>query len=159
MMLAAAMLAAAGHGVAAAEQAVGLQAQGVDPMAALHNAAGLDVRDELGRPVSAEVIAKELKAASAQAAAASAFTSRLPQAKAVTYMLELLKVARAAFRLPWPGLRLAQVFALPVPLRAPLCGLLVLQCLFVLALLRRSCPDREAAVLRNSPSLPLVLRC
>lgn len=159
VILAVAALAAAGLPATAAEHAVGLEARGVDPMAALHNAAGLDVRDALGRPVSAAVIAKEMKAAAAGAAAASAFASRLPQAAAVTYMLELLKIARASWRAAWPGFRLGEVWALPVPLRSRSCGLPVLSLLFIMLLLRCSRSRREAAVFNACSRLPLVLRC
>src|SRR5579872_3136370 len=86
-LLAAAALAAASLPLQAAERAVGLEAQGVDPMVALHNPSGLDVRDAEGRPVSAAVIARQLKAASAQSTADASYVSRLPQARAVAFML------------------------------------------------------------------------
>ena len=63
----------------AAERAVGIEAQGVDPMVALRNSQDLDVRDELGRPVSAKLVAAQLKAAQAAASADAAFSSRLPR--------------------------------------------------------------------------------
>ncbi len=44
----------------AGERAVGLEARGVDPSAALHNLWGLDVRDALGRKVSARRVEDQL---------------------------------------------------------------------------------------------------
>jgi hypothetical protein len=75
-------------GPARAETAVGLDARGVDPMAAVDNGTGLDVRDELGRPVSAKVVLDELKRAQVARAAETAYQSNLPKAKAVLPSLE-----------------------------------------------------------------------
>ena len=77
-----------------AERAVGLDAQGVDPMSALSNPSGLDVRDALGRPVSARLVASELKQAQAKAASEAAFASRLPKAAAIAAMLEMIETLR-----------------------------------------------------------------
>ena len=49
-------------------------------MAALSNPEGLDVRDTLGRPVSAALIEMQLKAAGVQAAGDATYSTRLPQA-------------------------------------------------------------------------------
>ncbi|MBI5240309.1 MAG: hypothetical protein HY926_07530 [Elusimicrobia bacterium] len=102
-------------GGAAAETAVGIEARGVDPMVALQNSHGLDLRDELGRPVSPKLIAAELKAAQAQAAADAAFSSRLPSARSMARTLELWRASLFSFaaglpRLPWRAL-----LALPAP--------------------------------------------
>jgi len=91
-----------------AETAVGLEAQGVDPMVALSNPGALDLRDELGRPVSPAIIARQLKAAQAEAAAQAAFSSRLPRARVVARMLEFWEgiktcLRRTAPRSPWHG--------------------------------------------------------
>jgi hypothetical protein len=75
-------------GRARAETAVGLDARGVDPMAALDNGAGLDVRDELGRPVSAQVVLDQLKQAQVARTAETAYQSSLPKAKTVLPSLE-----------------------------------------------------------------------
>jgi hypothetical protein len=75
-------------GRARAETAVGLDARGVDPMAAVDNGQGLDVRDELGRPVSAKVVLDEFKRAQVARAAETAYTSNLPKANAVLPSLE-----------------------------------------------------------------------
>ncbi len=75
-------------GRARAETAVGLDARGVDPMAAVSNPLGLDVRDELGRPVSAKVVLAEMKKASAVRAAEVSYASTLPKAKIVLPLLE-----------------------------------------------------------------------
>lgn len=68
--------------------AVGLEAQGIDPWQALHNFQGLDVRDELGRPVSAVLIESQLKSRSAAQASESAWSSSLPEARAALLVLE-----------------------------------------------------------------------
>ena len=75
-------------GRARAETAVGLDARGVDPMAAVSNPLGLDVRDELGRPVSGKVVLAEFKKAQAARAAETAYASTLPKAKIVLPILE-----------------------------------------------------------------------
>lgn len=103
LFLALALLAPAGR----AETAAGLDAQGVDPRAAVENAWGLDVRDETGRPVTREQVLADLKGAAVKRAADNAFTSSLPKARAVLSALELLAGAGAAFRLA------AAAFALP----------------------------------------------
>lgn len=84
---------------ARAETAAGLDAQGVDPRAAVENQWGLDVRDALGRPVTREQVLTDLKGAAVTRAAANAYTSSLPKARAVLSALELLAEAAAAFRL------------------------------------------------------------
>lgn len=73
---------------ARAETAVGLDARGVDPMAAVDNSQGLDVRDALGRPVSAQFVLQDLKRAQVARAAETSYTSALPKAKAVLASLE-----------------------------------------------------------------------
>jgi hypothetical protein len=86
LFLALALLAAASvH----AETAVGLDARGVDPMVALDNRMGLDVRDELGRSVTAAAVTKDLSRARARRVVEGAFTSRLPKAREILPLLEL----------------------------------------------------------------------
>lgn len=115
-----------------AERSVGLDAQGVDARHALENPYGLDLRDELGRPVSSKQIARELKAASAEAMGEAAeYASRLPQAAKIVPFLELLAALTAALRLP----------ALPNPLRAA----------FALA------PGSGPQAKRPPPALPFLL--
>lgn len=103
LFLALALLAQSGR----AEIAAGLDAQGVDPRAAVENRWGLDVRDALGRPVARAQVLADLKGAAVARAAENAFTSRLPKARAVLSALELLASAAAAFRVAASG------FALP----------------------------------------------
>jgi hypothetical protein len=74
---------------ARAETPVGLDAKGVDPMAAVNNRDRLDVRDALGRPVSAKVVLEQLKKAEAARSAQNAYSSVLPKAKTVLPALEL----------------------------------------------------------------------
>lgn len=144
---------------AAAETAVGLDARGVDPMAAVDNRWGLDVRDELGRPVSGEKVLGELKQASAARAAANAFASRLRNAASLLAALELLERGEAAL---W-----AFAAALPAPLATA--GLpgprprLPAVPVAVLALLAVSCtivrPRPCAAPLKSGRCRPEVLLC
>lgn len=106
LFLALALILAGGR--ARAETAVGLDARGVDPMAAVDNAQGLDVRDELGRPVSAKVVLDQLKQAQAARTAEAAYTSRLPKAKSVLASLEsapgvLLSLVRLIEGVPGPS--------------------------------------------------------
>src|SRR5688500_7143134 len=75
---------------ATAEMPVGLEAQGVDPWASLHNTQKLDVRDELGRPVSASVIESQMKAIAVEKAADDTYASRLAEARGVVRWVELL---------------------------------------------------------------------
>ena len=91
--------------VARAEAAVGLDARGVDPMAAVENRQGLDVRDELGRPVTAQAVLRDMKSASVARAAEAAYASTLPKARLILPALELAAGA---------GLRLVQ-FAASLP--------------------------------------------
>ncbi len=143
---------------AAAETPVGLEAQGVDAAVALENAQQLDVRDELGRPVSAALIRKQLKQAEATAAADAAYASRLPQARRVTLMLELLSGLGTAIgaALERGFERLLADAALPRPhQKLPAFAVAV----FTLALAAASvagavlrCPDL-------APSRSTVLRC
>ena len=74
---------------ARAEAPVGLDADGVNPMAAVDNRMGLDVRDALGRPVSGRLVLEQLKSAWAARAAANSFSSRLPRARFILPALEL----------------------------------------------------------------------
>jgi hypothetical protein len=91
-------------GSARAERSVGLDARGVDPMAAVSNPLGLDVRDELGRPVSGKAVLDDLKKAQVARAAETAYASTLPQARTVLPALEaavgrvlvLIQLAEAA---------------------------------------------------------------
>jgi hypothetical protein len=81
-----------------AETAVGLDAVGVDPLVSLSNPGNLDVRDAQGRPVSATLVAAQVKQARAKAASEAAFASRLPEAAAVAAFLEMLQALRHALR-------------------------------------------------------------
>lgn len=103
---------------ARAERAVGLEAEGVDPMAALHNEQGLDVRDALGRPVSAAVIVRQLKAASIARIVQAAATSSLPKARLFAVVLEFALAAEAALRLPHGFEPAPESWALPVKPRS-----------------------------------------
>lgn len=146
-------------GPAAAETAVGLDAQGVDPMAAVDNRWGLDVRDELGRPVSGEKILTELKAASAARAAANAFASKLSDAAALLAAVELLRHARTNLReLGGAAHRALASAGLPGP-RPKVSAALIA----VLAVLAISCkivrPRPAALVLKSGRCCPEVLRC
>lgn len=141
-----------------AETQVGLDAQGVDAREALENPYGLDLRDELGRPVSPKKIAQELKAASAEAAGKAAYASRLPQAAKIVPFLELLAALTAALRIPdlaqplravWgaaPGLR--PQIKKPVPALLGLLPVLAICCLCAFSSVTASRPTCLKAILR-----------
>lgn len=143
----------------ALEQAVGLEAQGVDPWASLHNPLGLDVRDELGRPVSARLVESQIKAAAAKAAAAAAFSSRLPQAKTVVYLLEFLAVLKISWSMSLPLFHWPQSWALvPKTISSQKIPLFAIFAFIATAV---SCPafKKFCAPVSASASIPLVLRC
>ena len=113
---------------ARAESPVGLEARGVDPMSAVDNRLGLDVRDEMGRPVSGRVVLEELKRASVARTIANSFTSRLPRARLIlpalesaagcgTWLIQLTEsppLARTVASLPIPRPKISAVLpALP----------------------------------------------
>lgn len=138
-------------GGARAETAVGLDARGVDPMAAVDNRLGLDVRDELGRPVSGQAVLNELKKASVARVAQTAFASALPKAAAVLPALELAAGAAA-----WLT-RLAEAVPLPaawasLPRPGPKLSLPVL--LILGAVLAQA-----ASAARPRASLPALSSC
>lgn len=144
---------------AAAESAVGLDARGVDPLAAVSNSWGLDVRDELGRPVSGEKVLRELKQASAARAAAGAFSSRLKNAAVLFSALELLERAEASL---W-ALAAAHPAALAtagLPSPRPQLPAVLLACLaFLSIVLARVRPQAARAPLKAGRCCPEVLRC
>lgn len=144
---------------AVAETAVGLDAKGVDPMAAVDNRWGLDVRDELGRPVSGEKILGELKQASAARAAANAFASKLPQARAVLAALELLARAQTNLRDFARSLPHALATAgLPAP--KPKISAVLIAVVAVLAISSSVARPRPPALaLKSGRCCPEVLRC
>ncbi len=146
-------------GPAAAETAVGLDARGVDPMAAVDNRWGLDVRDELGRPVSGEKVLGELKQASAARAAANAFVSKLAHAAAVLSAVELLQRAGSNLRGLAAGLpRALASVGLPGPRpKSPAILLAVLAAFAVASTVVR--PRPLAVALKAGRCCPEVLRC
>jgi hypothetical protein len=144
-----------------AETPVGLDARGVDPLVAVENPNGLDVRDELGRPVSGKLVEAELKQAQTKAAVqAAAFSSALPRAAEVTALLEMIEALRLALRGGHASETPQRIFALAPTAReldkAPVRSLLFL----AFGLLAARCWRRPAsAALRSPSSLPTVLRC
>jgi len=110
------VLALLAGGRARAETAVGLDARGVDPMAAVDNASGLDVRDELGRPVSAQAVLDQLKQAQVARTAETAYQSALPKAKLVLPALDNLRgglVSLVSLLVTIPGA--VELASLPLP--------------------------------------------
>jgi len=156
LFLALALLAPAGR----AETAAGLDAQGVDPRAAIENKLGLDVRDELGRPVTREQVLTDLKAAAVRRAADNAFTSRLPKARAVLSALELLAEAEAAFRVATAAVTFPE-FLPGLPGGRPKVAILWLLVLASAALTTAFCrrPDFRTAASRSRQSSIQILRC
>lgn len=101
---------------ARAETPVGLDAVGVDPMSAVDNRAGLDVRDELGRPVSGQLVLSQLKSAAAARVADNAYSSPLPRARYILPALELAEGCGSWLIQLSRALPSAQVWAsLPIP--------------------------------------------
>lgn len=114
---------------ARAERAVGLEAQGVDPLQAVHNPHHLDVRDALGRPVSAELVSKELGLSGKTRSTLASFASKLPRARLFSALAEFFASAPfAALSSPKSWEPLKRIFA-----AAPR-GLPELKLLLVLAL-------------------------
>lgn len=144
---------------AAAEVAVGLDARGVDPMAAVTDRWGLDVRDELGRPVSGEKVLGELKRASAARAAANAFTSKLQHAAAFFSSLDLLERGEASLAAFAAALPAALATAgLPGP--RPKVAAVLLALLGFLAITCTLCRPQPALVpLKAGRCCPEILRC
>lgn len=156
LFLALALLAPAGR----AETAAGLDAQGVDPRVAVENAWGLDVRDELGRPVSREQVLADLKGATVKRAADNAFTSSLPKARAVLAALELLNEFGDAFRVAAEGFALARLVP-GLPGGAPkisVLWLLVAACGAMTAVFCRR-PEARLTLSRSRQSSIEILRC
>jgi len=113
LFAAASWFAAAPLASQAAERAVGLDAQGVDPAVALQSAGQLDLRDELGRPISPRLIEVQLKASRAAASCDAAFSSRLPAARAMARALEFWQGLKESLSLPWPRPLGHETWALP----------------------------------------------
>lgn len=140
--------------LAGAEEEVGLEAQGVSPWAALENRWGLDVRDELGRPVSARRIEAQLKKASAR----QSTEGRSARGQDIALTFELLAPLGTCLR------ALAEQFGLPrVSGLAPSSSRKAVLFLAVLAVLAAGLPLSAFAVFRcpavSRSRLPLVLRC
>jgi hypothetical protein len=116
LALAAAMFAAGAlcSAARAAETPVGLEAHGVDPNAALHNDLGLDVRDSEGHPVSAALINKQLAEAHREKVSAVAALSRLPKARLVFRLLDLIHSLGGSWSLPFEAFSAAAVLGLPI---------------------------------------------
>ena len=142
-----------------AEQAVGLEAQGVDPWAALRNGQGLYVRDELGRPVSAQIIERQLRPASAAAAAASAELSRLPKAKVIFRLMEFLSSLTGSLGLPFPLNPARGLFALPARSRSAQSSAAAVDFSAAAALALVLGLVRKPAVPRSSLQRVVALRC
>ena len=138
-------------GAARAETAVGLDARGVDPMAAVDNRQGLDVRDALGRPVSGQTVLAELKRASAARVEQNAYASALPKARTVLPALEsafarVLSLVALAEAVPGPS----AWSSLPAP--RPKISVLLLLVLGVVVI-------RTASAARPRALLPALSSC
>ena len=144
---------------AAAEIAVGIEARGVDPMVALRNSQGLDLRDELGRPISPRLIETQLKAAQASASAEAAFSSRLPKARAMAWGLAFWAGLKAALGMPVSRLPWSDIWALPgskSQSKAGVPGRLLLAALTISCAAVRC---RRTLLPGASTGAPLALRC
>jgi hypothetical protein len=146
-------------GPSRAEVPVGLDAQGVSAQAVLDDRYGLDARDELGRPVTREKILADMKRASAERAAKTAYASRLPKAAVLMAALELLAKAVTAWSGALPLRMIAEVAAAPVP-KPKLVLWLVALALASLAACCRGLRDQHLSLFAvTRQSRPLVLRC
>lgn len=144
-----------------AETAVGLDAQGVDPAVAVDNRYGLDIRDENGRPVTAEKVLSDLKAVSVARARDAAVVSSVRQARSLVSALELLEkadlflgAAMISFRLP------AAVAAAPAPGPKLSAVLMILMAVTAPAFASLFCCRRPPALLLHTrQNRPEVLLC
>lgn len=155
-VLASLVLGAAGPVRAAGE--VGVEAQGVSPWAVLHNRWNLDVRDAKNRPVSRRLVESQLKAAASRQAVENTYASRLPKARAMAAVLQVIRLAQWALRavLPPP---LPEAWAPPMGRRGAAkiswTALFLLPAIFFMAFLSlQSC-----TIGRPAFAAPLVLRC
>lgn len=142
------------------ETAAGLDAQGVDPRAAVENRWGLDVRDERGRPVTREQVLSDLKGAAVARAADNAFASSLPKARAVLAVLELVAIFPEAFRMATAGFALPEL--LPgLPGGGPKLAVLWLLILASAGTMVSLCcrPETRLTLCRSPQSSIQVLRC
>ncbi len=85
----------------AAGASVGFEAKGVDPAAALNNPLGLDVRDALGRRVSAAKVMRDLGRAQARRSRESSYGEALPGAGRLSALGGLRAFLRAALIEPF----------------------------------------------------------
>lgn len=145
---------------AKAERAVGLNARGVDPLVALHNDQGLDVRDALGRPVSAALVQKQLKAAALGRIAQAAALSNLPKAEKYLVYLEFALAFPAALHAVRRFVAAPDSWALPVKTRSPLWALAG-AFVGLPACAAAALSVRDQGALRSRLSIPdtVVLRC
>jgi hypothetical protein len=143
-----------------AETPAGLDAQGVDPRAAVDNKLGLDIRDELGRPVTAQKVLSDMKAVAAAKAGRNAYASALPKAQAILSALELLASAAAAFRVAAEGFQVPEL--LPgLPGSGPRLELILILLLACAATTSALCcrASAQRVLCRSRQSRPEVLRC
>ncbi|MBI5624533.1 MAG: hypothetical protein HY924_12205 [Elusimicrobia bacterium] len=136
---------------------VGMDAMGVDPAAVLADRWGLDVRDEINRPVSRARLEADLKSAAARSAAQDAVTSTLPHASAAALLRELLPRVEAWLRGFLPSLGFSTAAAGPVPKPPKLLPLGLVFCVLTL-----SVAVVRSRLLTAAPAIskaPAILRC
>lgn len=144
---------------AAAERAVGLEAQGVDPAFALENPLELDVRDELGRPVRRSVIERQLKASQVSAEARAAEASALPQAAAMVRWLADFQPLWSWFGLPRPDAGGGESWALPAGRPEIKTSAVLVACLSFALCTGAAALRRSLSRLGRHAAAPVVLRC
>lgn len=142
-----------------AEDAVGLEAQGVDPWAAFLNRQDLDVRDELGRPVRREVIERQLRGAGLEAARASSIFSGLPKLKAVLSLLAAAVPLRAWFGAVRAGAAGRGVFAVEPGRRTEKSATLPLVSIALILTAGAAASRPQARSRSTLAAAPLPLRC
>ncbi|MFI5361786.1 MAG: hypothetical protein ACHQ49_07430 [Elusimicrobiota bacterium] len=137
-----------------AETAVGLDARGVNPIAAVNNPDGLDVRDALGRPVTAQAVLADMNKASAARAAQNSYSSHLPKAKAVLPMMEGA-VDRCFSLVRWTVTQAASAVLASLPTPRPKAALPFLALLGTVLILTASASRPRALM----PALSSCRRC
>jgi hypothetical protein len=147
------------HAPDALADEVGMEAQGVSPWAALHNRWGLDVRDAQNRPVSARLIERQLKRASAKAAADADYSSRLPGAQAFTLARELLAPVGALLRSLMGDFRFPVIDVWAAQSRTGRQALFIPLLAVLTACLSAPLFGRFRYTISSSSCRPLVLRC
>lgn len=146
-------------GAAYAGGEVGIEAQGVSPWAVLHNRWNLDIRDAMNRPVSRRLVESQLKAAATREVVENTYASRLPKARAMAAVLEVVRLVPSVWRgvAALPPHR--SIWALPLGRRGAPRILMAALFLLPAALFETLLSLNSCISERHACAIPLVLRC